>query len=382
MTGGSVRCAGGLTIVAVAVIALGASSTSGDEVVRRGGLSTLRGDIVVVDEAGVSIRSELGAMHIVPWDRIREVDAGGRPLPELDRYMARAEKLWRARSRVERLDMQLAEPLFEELFEHYRGRTHETALVAAEGLLRCRLARGANDLAVVPALEVARLRRADVTTRSYGHLDAVYDVDTGLWPQLPPFWTGEANLERLIGDLDRYDARRDAGVARLADLYRWAARQQLGEAVEPPASDGEASASIELLRQMIGCVSSEDDVRRESVAALEASVGSLTGWRELWAHFFIGVGRSMDDADGRWNIGHVHLAHLPARASRSQPYLAGVAIHLLAETARNRGDDRAATNLDEELRRLYPHHPLHVAGAVIPAFTDETRTIENGQTNE
>ncbi len=105
---------------------------SADLVERRGSEPPVQGEITIVDDAGVTVRSDLGASHFVPWDRVRRIDAEHRdPVPI--RRMETAVRLWRARSRVERHDTTLAEPLLERLFEFYRGQTHETALVVAEG---------------------------------------------------------------------------------------------------------------------------------------------------------------------------------------------------------------------------------------------------------
>ena len=159
-----------VTVAAVLFLLL-ARPGAGDMVERRGSEPALEGEITIINEAGVTIRSSLGAVHVVPWDRVRRVE-GKVEDPTLDEKMAIAVDLWRSRSRVERGDTTLAEPLLERLFERYRGQTHETALVVAEGLLRCRLARADHALAVVPALEVARLRRAQITTDTYSVLAA------------------------------------------------------------------------------------------------------------------------------------------------------------------------------------------------------------------
>ncbi|MHC4421626.1 MAG: PH domain-containing protein, partial [Planctomycetota bacterium] len=154
-------------------------AAAADVVERRGAAPVIEGEVTVIDDAGVTVRSPLGAVHFVAWDRVRRVETE-RERPELQKHWETAVDLWRARSRVERNDTTLAEPLLERLFERYRGRTHETALVVAEGLLRCRIARADHVLAIVPALEVARLRRAGVKTEAYANLAPVFDSDYGL----------------------------------------------------------------------------------------------------------------------------------------------------------------------------------------------------------
>jgi hypothetical protein len=88
-----------------------------DVVIRRDGLEPLRGRIIVIDDAGVTIRADdLSPSRLVPWDRVRDVQSSSSH-PRLDERLAMADELWRARSRLERGDAALAEPLFERLFD-------------------------------------------------------------------------------------------------------------------------------------------------------------------------------------------------------------------------------------------------------------------------
>jgi hypothetical protein len=218
------RCASRTMLLVAIVCSLRCGPIAWAETVeRRGSEQPLSGQITVIDDSGVTVRSESGVSTTVSWDRVRSVTTD-RTNAGLDPYLARATELWRARSRLERNDAALAEPIFETQFKYYRGKTSETALVVAEGLLRCKLARQAQEAAVIPAIETARLRRARLTTNSYQHLPAVLDEHTMLCPSLPPAWAPGAALSRLESELANYDSRLDPIASAVAALYRQAAR--------------------------------------------------------------------------------------------------------------------------------------------------------------
>ncbi len=89
--------------IAPYVVLLIAASTQADLVERRGSEPPVAGEITKIDDAGVTVRSDLGAFHFVPWDRVRRVEAENQiPMPA--GQMETAGRLWRARSRVERHD--------------------------------------------------------------------------------------------------------------------------------------------------------------------------------------------------------------------------------------------------------------------------------------
>lgn len=340
--------------VPAAAALLGASVAAADVVERRGTEPALEGTIGRVDDAGVVLTTDLGATHLVPWDRVRSLEPAD---PKYSRLMGAAEDLWRARSRVERNDMTLAEPLLERLFEQYRGRTHETALVVAEGLLRCRLRRGDHVLAVIPALEVARLRRAGVTTDSYATLDPIFDSTYDLCTQLAPAWVPGRRLDSLAHDLDTYDAGDDAVVAAMAVLYRRAAlRGQSADA----AGRLPDHAGVRLLATLVDAGSDDGERGRAAQRQLERELGGLPDWAEAWARFALGMALLGDPDDDTRHRGAVSLIHLPARFPRTQPYLAGLALARVAELVEADGDAEAAEILRNQLRErhLYLFHQI------------------------
>jgi hypothetical protein len=317
-----------------------------DVVERRGGESALHGEITKLDDGGVTVN---GATF-VPWDRVRDVQMD-RPDPALQRYLKLAENLWRARTRVERNDLALAEPILERLFAQYRGKTNDMALVVSEGLLRCRLARGANDAAVMPALEAARLRNRKFT--AYAAAAPVIDAAMNLCPLRPPA------LEKLERELEQYDAQGDIAVSAIASLYRRAVRQHLGMSVKQDAKPLAAEhPGVKLLSLMVELSSSDLAAREAARKAAARDVANLPSWAAAWSHYFIATSMLMDESPLEYESAMVHLAHLPARYASQQPYLTGLALARMSSECEKTGDSAAAATLFNELTTLFPRHPV------------------------
>lgn len=345
-------------IISALVAAGGAAELDAQRIIRRGGESTISGQIKLIDDAGVSIESDLGARHDVPWDRIREVISADHER-QVERYMETADALWRARSRVERNDVALAEPLFERLFEKYRGQTHETALVAAEGLLRCRLARGAHALAVIPALEVTRLHRTGVKTVSYSQLAGVMDARTGLCMVLAPYWIDSPVLPAVLEDLRRYDAHGDEVVASMARLYLRAVARAAGRDDPGPGNETLPDhAGVNLLEWAVDARSEDSDLRRRARDHLLRGHDRQPVFVRAWARFFVGLSLLEESGVGRQQRGLMNLLHVPALHHETQRYLAGISLALVADAlAESKSADAAAT-LRDELASRYPNHPV------------------------
>lgn len=337
-----------------------------DLVVRRGTLESIRGTIMLVDDAGVTIRSTngMGASHLVAWDRVRDVRMQT-PDPKLDERLATADDIWRARSRLERGDTALAEPLFERLFNQYRGRTNETSLIIAEGLLRCRLDRLANDLAVIPALEVIRLRRAEVETDRYDMMPAMYDTAYELCPLVPGAWMDSSRLARLERDLQQYDAIGDAVVSAYVSLYLHAVRLMHNVDREPgriadeirPARQHRGVQFVRDLMTLIDPAADGTGRRRAAESRLHRQIGQNQPWAEAWLRYFEGLALLRAEGTGRNQRGMASLAHLPARFARSQTYLAGLAMHHMIMQLESNGHAEKAASLREEMSRRFPRHP-------------------------
>jgi hypothetical protein len=349
----------------------------GDAVVRRTREGTITGTIVTIDDAGVTVRSsEFGTEYLITWDRVADVHMDRQPA-DLPQRLKDATELWRARSRVQRGDCALAEPLLEKWFRKLPGATHETALIVAEGLLRCRLDRMEHALAVIPALEAARLRRASIATKAYEKLHPVLDEGTLLCPSLAPAWVDSATLARLENELAAYDARGDEVIAALAGLYLQAVRHARG------TNTGEVAAAtsavdhpgVNLLASIVQAAAGEASARAEARRDLERQVDSLPPWAEAWARFQLGaaLANEGESLEARQR-GMVNLLHLPARFARTQPYLAGLALERAAGALERLGQAEPAASLRAELAAAFPGHPILAVGSQRPSTNDFKET--------
>lgn len=346
----------------IVLILAGAAASDGaavaaeaeDVVVRRGSDGALTGAIISIDDAGISIRTtEHGAMHLVSWDRVREVRSGANE-PRFKSYAVMADDLWRARIRLERGDVLLAEPLLARWFPRYLGQTNETALVVAYGLAYCRIARGAADEALLPALEAARLRRAGVSVAAYAALPPLFDEATGLAPALAPLAVAAGNAAEVERQLAEYRPGADEVIAALTGLYRDACRHALGLAPLAP-SFAESSTAIRedagarLLLALIEA-GGPDAARRESARQrLLRELGSAPPWAEAWIRLHVGASLTRETDPDAVRRGMVQLVHLPAKFPATQPRLAALALRRLAEAATTLGDAQAAAAFRAEL---------------------------------
>jgi len=323
-----------------------------DVIVRRGGESRLVGRIEKVDDAGVRILPENASINmVISWDRVRSIEA--ETVISMAEYADFATQCWRARSRLERNDHALAEELFRQLFERTRGQTHETALVVAEGLLRCRLARGDNVGAVLPWLETARLRRAVRDSTAYALLPPVLD-GTGLCPSLPPLWIDDRGLVELHRQLESY-ASDDELIQCFATAFRVAVlahRDEQGATVDTACLLKQPE--LEILRLVVEILKSSDGDRMDARAALRPRMDSLPPWARAWAHVALGVSVTAGDPLSARREALVELVHVPAMYRDTQPYLTAIALLKLSEGCSALGDAPAASAFAQEFKSHFP----------------------------
>lgn len=313
------------------------------------------------DDAGLTVDSEDDGesdSQFIPWDSVRSVDMANPP-PELYQYMQVAEDLWRARSRLQRSDIAMAEPLFEQLFERYRGQNHTTALIVAEGLLRCRLARYDLTRAVVPALEVTRLHRAGHAVETYASLPPVLDPDMALCMYLPPVWIDDRAAQQLQLELAQYDDQGDAVVTALAQIYQAAARLHHDQPELSFNREATRHAGVRLLRDLVIIQSVDPAMRSAAQQRLASQLNDLPDWAQAWTHYTIGISMLHDPDPDSAELGALQLSYLPARFPHNQPYLAGLALQHLLDYFQGLGDNAAAASLRAELTQRYAFHPLH-----------------------
>lgn len=340
-----------------------------DRLLRRGNESTLEGRAVQVDDNGVLFRTARGAdtaEALITWDRIRFLESDRASFTEFfEQHRDMAENLWRARTRIERLDYAAAEPLLEPLFVETMNRTDATALTVAEGVLRCRLARGARAAAVIPWLEMHRQLESGLKPTAYLDMDPIVDAQTGVCPQLPPIWMRSVGVEQLLAELGHYVVDAPA-TERLARLYTRAARLALGLPVQDPSIFYHADESWQrdpaslLITTMVAAVEQVTpypiDLDR-TFSRLYREEGMLTPW----AWFARGLTRIAASDLNTQREGLVDLLTLPARYRETHAYLSGFAIDFAARTFERLGRHADAALLRADLKRDYPTHPLNDA---------------------
>ncbi len=306
------------------------------------------------------------AAVLVAWDEVRSVT--GRSLTEEERsYLAMAEDLWRARQRVQRGDLELAAELFERHAAALRGTTSETALIVAEGILRCRVGREPLR-AVLPALEVARLRRAKVTTDRYAGLPAVLDEQTLLAPAIGPALIGgstasaEAEREAVAREIDLLLASTgiDGETRRTADLVAALLRRTPLAATKREEGGAGLLASIMELDRLTPADPPETKARVRGAAI--ASAKGLPPWASAWARYAVGRSLVAEASAADREQGVLTLLSIPAgrgvvvesdgesAAGAQAPLtLVRASLELAAGTLRTLGDAESAAIVEREL---------------------------------
>jgi len=364
------------------------------QVQMRGGEAPPEGQVVAVDAAGVLLGAgaatkptgQPGATGAAPqawtvlvgWDRIKSVQ--GPMADEAAKFGEVADLAWRARTRLERGDFVAAEPLFERLFEYYKGQDGPTAAMVAEGLLRCRVHRAAHVAAVEPWLAYLKASAPGRTKTLHAAwsieagLPPIIDAATGLVPALPPIWLSWPSVDAYVrgsllpgaseGEHAKGEIAGSKGAA-LAALYEQAARFEAGLPATIPevnSADPGAQLVLQILRSRIGDAAAREDAR----AALRERLRPPTGagdapkpaWVDAWCHAAIGRSLLREDSPESKKLGVVELLHVPAAYGRLHPYLAGVALAESSAALRAMGDKTGADVLARELMRNYPGHPV------------------------
>lgn len=323
-----------------------------DTIHLRGGEGEVIGEIKSIDGSGIRLQLAEGTTRAIPWDQIRDIDAPAHQVLA-STYASRAAKLFRARSRVVRGDYAMAEPLLAELFDPGAAAATETNLVIAQGLLRCRLARGANTQAVVPFLQASRWMEAGATLTGDVAQVPVIDAATGASEHLPPVFIGGTSTQVLRRALENLDVGTDGKVAGWRDLYLYALSPR-GGPMSPPAH-----ADV-IAWDMVAAIDADPDVRAAARARLSEALKEegLPSWRETWARFALGRSLLQESSPMQRQRGMLQAATVVATAGRTQPFLAGIALRLMADHEADSGRHDTAAWLEAELRQTMPGHPL------------------------
>ncbi|MFN0132946.1 MAG: hypothetical protein ACKVW3_10540 [Phycisphaerales bacterium] len=336
----------------------------------RGGESAPQGRVVRVEAGGVFVATgpeTAGntATLVVTWDHVKRLE--GEWAARGKQFMPDADTLWRARTRLERGDTPSAERLFEDLFRKHRGTPGATAAVVAEGLLRCRMRRGAHVLAIEPWLALLDSRDASGVPSLHpgwaadAGLTPILDEATGLVPGLPPIFVAWPSLMAWANGPDLWTPTSARSVT-LGALYVAAARAEVGRQGTLPrfsGSDGGAQFVWNVVAARAGDAEQRDAARKflRDRRRSWPGGGPAPAWARAWCHAAIGRSLLIEPELERRQQGLIELLAIPAELSTAHPYLAGLALAESASTLQALGDGTGAATLASELAERYPGHP-------------------------
>jgi hypothetical protein len=325
-----------------------------------------------MSEAGVKVRTATIPERIIAWDRVERIE--GPLAAEANAYMPLADAAWRARVRLERGDALAAEGLYEDLFKATAGTSGPTAAAIAEGLLRCRLRRGAQAAAVgaylawfdaaVPLQDYVHALNA----RDIPECPIFVDPATGLLPALPPIWINTPATQAFArGDLLPKDPKTakpvlsiDAPAGQLATLYRRAALFEAAQPLPdlPDSLRHPQHPAVNLVAHIVLARTGDPQERLNARAALQALLSSSTpAWQEAWIRVALGRSLLREPNPDDQLLGLAQMLHLPARLSRINPYLTGLALAESAVVALRHNDTNGAIKLRQLLVDRFPDHP-------------------------
>ncbi|MCC6320515.1 MAG: hypothetical protein IT438_03655 [Phycisphaerales bacterium] len=398
----AVRTAG-VTRAAVGLLAIGSCAVGGAnaQVRLHDGSPAGRevtGVVVSADASGIFIAETVAdpkVGRLVGWDRVRTVE--GPDAAKYEPYRALADRLWRARTRLERGDWLAASGILRELAPAQARRGGPTGAVVFEGLLRCELARGAHAAALGAWFEwlmcmdrSGAISDAGLTRPGNwvgGAIDSpvgaaiVVDAKTALCPALPPIWVGQTAIDAAVssGQWETMfpSATRAAGQSASAgspeeqranavtgaylQLYLTAARAEAGLPVHAPEV-GPQVFGVRLVRLIVlaRCGDAKQrDAARAGLATLATgqSPDGAEPWVEAWCR--AGIGRSLiRETEVPQRVrGVIELLHVPARFASGSPDLAATCLAEAAVTLWELGDQSGAAALKAELLAQYASHP-------------------------
>lgn len=309
---------------------------------------------------GLEVVTSVGETRRFALDQVARITDLTDPIL-IDQWTQRrdvARDVWRARTRLQRGDEQLALALFQ---RHFTPRTseeptHEFALIIAEGLLRCLLKTGETEAILPAALETTRLRRAGVTTDRYDALPPVLDERSWLLPALPPIATSESSVDRLGEELRHWQIDADPVVSRLAELYASMGRKS----VRP---SGSSELGVVLMESILGTRALDNRLRQNALRTLDelSDLDDGPQFIDAWHAWFTATSQLAAGEVGTDPV-LLSLLVLPAVHQGAYPLLAQRAVELSARVLASDGrHEESAT-----LRRFLQESPRQTSPVLTP----------------
>ncbi|MFT3684827.1 MAG: hypothetical protein QM783_07845 [Phycisphaerales bacterium] len=378
----------------------------------RGQVAPLTGEIGTVSYGGVLLKtSSDDPGRLISWDRIRTVEGAGL---SIEAYRQYGDGLMRARARLERGDVWLADRAIDPLYQRdgsARGAARRPVGPAARRVLSA-LEPGAQcdgrgdgcvaflELGRPPAGETGGAPGKSVQWVGGGtNLPPVLDASTGLCPLLPPIFshqgpnsagmlrvlTTSPHLQCLCSEKSAvrgvaapylFAARLAAGEAQAAEISSLPtpvgdAEQLVSDVVAAQSAAGDASrAARQRLQKRLELLSRDAETKETDES--DAGAGSDRSWQRAWLH--AAIGRSLLNEDQRTlrRQGLVELLYVPALDGNTQPGLAATALlDVLEELRRDNdtvggGNDNAIAAVSAELRTRFGVEPPPAETAPLP----------------
>ena len=329
-----------------------AGSVGADLVLRTG--SVIDAPIEGVSLDGVAIGG--AAPRVLGWDAV--YFARGEGAEEVEVYRDWSDDVWRAKSRLMRGDLELASPLFDELFARLMrdGVAGPTGLVIAEGALRCRVWENRHSDAIEAWAAALRIRETGQRQSGESGAAGVIDARTLLVPTLPPMWLeGSAAAVQVHESLERSGGSESSQA--ILNLYRVCAGHDAGRDVEWSLEAGRFGEGYEFVDTIIRARDSDARTRSAARAQLTGIIKEKSGtWQEAWARAALGRSLLMEESREERDRGVLHLLHVPARFARAQPHLAAVSLAEAGRALHRHGDHESVSQILLELRNRYPQH--------------------------
>ena len=230
------------------------------------------------DRDGVEWRATNGSEPLakIRWDEIRSID--GLP-PAADDARTFGERLWRARTRLERGDFTLAAPLFEALAESAAGEDSQRERIAVEGVLRIRMRAGDAAAAILAALRAMELDRDGVSlpTGSLVPAERLASLDWPVGAAIVPLdgLLEEAEIDAFVESLEGFAGPESSVALEAAAIAQAAA----GRSIAPIAGDDPSALAAALVRlAAVRSASPESSMRDRERLLREAGSSMLERW--------------------------------------------------------------------------------------------------------
>lgn len=316
-----------------------ASAAWCDSILLRETTNPLECSIVSWSKEGLRVQlKEQGTQQVVAWHTISSIESD-QVGTGFDAHLARGQMLWRAKIRLQRGDVRLAMPLFEETFMQLKNAKGDDAFLAAEGMLRCTIAHGNIQASVAPWL--AAVRHLDHGRSSlFPDFSPIIDPKTFLCPHVPPVWDTHL-VERSISTL-KLDNKL---MNEFVDVI-------LGEAGQNQTLHN----GPDFLRNILLLTESDHTQIEDQIETMSRET-ALQRWQLAWIKYTAAKSLMKQGKESE-TLALLKLAEVASTYGKEQPWIAGASMVLMVEILQSSGKLKASKNIRNEFIRVFPSHPL------------------------